>query len=97
MFANFVKILDVSKSFSKKLVNEQGNVPPPGVIPKFSDLDVIALNLTTERMSIDSENYLFALLEDYKNEMPNLISRRQYSDRRKYTAELCVTIRKRIV
>ena len=29
--------------------------------------------------------------------MPNLISRRQYNDRRKITAELCETIRKRIV
>lgn len=28
--------------------------------------------------------------------MPNLISRRQYDDRRKYTAALCETIRKRV-
>ena len=97
LYANFVKILDVCKSFSENLVNEHGNVPRPGVVPKFSDLEVIALNLTAENMSIDSESYLFALLEDYKNEMPNLISRRQYNDRRKYTAELCETIRKRIV
>jgi len=59
------------------------------VVPKFSDLEVIALNLTPENMSIDSESYLFALMEDFKNGMPNLISRRQYSDRRKITAELC--------
>ncbi len=78
-------------------MNELGNLPRPGVVPKFSDLEVIALNLTAENMSIDSENYLFALLEDYRNEMPNLISRRQYNDRRKYTADLCERIRKRIV
>ena len=97
LYANFVKILDVCKSFSTNLVNELGNLPRPGVVPKFSDLEVIALNLTAENMSIDSENYLFALLEDYRDEMPNLISRRQYNDRRKYTADLCERIRKRIV
>jgi hypothetical protein len=85
------------QEFSTNLVNELGNLPRPGVVPKFSDLEVIALNLTAENMSIDSENYLFALLEDYRNEMPNLISRRQYNDRRKYTADLCERIRKRIV
>ena len=31
-----------------------------------------------ENMSINNENYLFAPPEDYRNEMPNLISRRQY-------------------
>ena len=97
LYANFVKILDVCKSFSTNLVNELGNLPRPGVVPKFSDLEVIALNLTAENMSIDSENYLFALLEDYHNEMPDLISRHQYNDRRKYTADLCERIRKRIV
>lgn len=102
-YANFVKIPDVCKIFSKNLVNELGNVPRAmsraleWLVPKFSDLEVIALNLTVENMSIDSESHLFALLEDYRNEMPNLISRRQYNDRRKITAELCETIRKRIV
>ena len=46
MYANFVKILDVCKIFSANLVNELGNMPRPGVVPKFSDLEVIALNLT---------------------------------------------------
>lgn len=97
LYANFVRIFDICKSFSTNLVNELGNMPRPGVVPKFCDLEVIALNLTAESMSIDSENYLFALLEDYRNEMPNMISRRQYNDRRKYTADLCERIRKRIV
>ena len=47
-------------------------------------------------MSIDSENLLFDRLKDYSMEMPNLISRRQYNDRRKFTRELCEQIRKRI-
>ena len=48
-------------------------------------------------MEIDSESYLFAKLEEYRDRMPNLISRRQYNDRRKFTAQLCEQIRKRIV
>ena len=36
------------------------NKPRPGLISKFSDLEAIALDLTAESMSIDSESYLFA-------------------------------------
>ena len=32
-----------------------------------------------------------------RDKMPDLISRRQYNDRRKYTADPCERIRKRIV
>ena len=94
--ANFVKILDICKHFSKNLVDERGNMPRRGVIPRFSDLEVIALSLTAEKFSIDSESYLFSLLKEHKNEIPNLISRRQYNDRRKFTANLCEQIRKNI-
>lgn len=48
-------------------------------------------------MSIDNENLLFNRLKDYSAETPNLISRRQYNDRRKFTRELCKRIRKRMV
>ena len=97
LYANFVKILDVCKKFSKNLVDERGNMPRPGVVPRFSDLEVIALSLTAEKYSIDSESQLFSLLEEYyKTDFPNLISRRQYNDRRKFTANLCEHIRKYI-
>ena len=77
LYANFVKILDVCKKFSKNLVDERGNMPRPGVVPRFSDLEVIALSLTAEKYSIDSESLLFSLLEEYyKTDFPNLISRR---------------------
>ncbi len=55
-YANFVKILEICKDFSKDLVNERGNLPRRGVVPRFSDLEVISLSLTAEYMSIDSEN-----------------------------------------
>ena len=55
LYANFVKILEICKDFSKDLVNERGNLPRRGVVPRFSDLEVISLSLTAEYMSIDSE------------------------------------------
>ena len=96
LYANFVKILGVYKHFSKDLLNEKGNIPRCGVVPGFSDLEVIALSMTQENMGIDSECYLSGKLEEYRDRMPNLISRRQYNDRRKYTAGLCEKIRKRM-
>ena len=67
------------------------------LFPKFSDLEVVALSLTAETESIDSEKWLFEYkLQEYKDNIPNLISRRQFNDRRKKTAGLCEELRKRI-
>ena len=63
LYANFVKILEICKNFSINLVNELGNIPRPGVVPRFSDLEVVALSLTAEHLSIDSENNLFDRLK----------------------------------
>ena len=82
LYANFVRILEVCKQYSQDLVNDKGNMPRCGVVPKFSDLEVIALSLTQETMGYDSECYLFGQLEDYRSKLPHLISRRQYNDRR---------------
>lgn len=92
----FRQILDICKRHSENLVNSLGNVPRVGVVPRFSDLEVIALSLASEALGIDSENCLFHRLSRCKDEIPNLISRRQYNDRRKLTAGLCEEIRKRI-
>lgn len=96
LHAIFAKFLEICKQFSKEMVNEKGNIPRVGVVPRFSDLEVISLSLTAEALSIDSENYLFQKLKEYKNEFPNLISRRQYNDRRKNLSQLCENIRKSI-
>ena len=57
----------------------------------------MALSLTAETESIDSEKWLFDYkLQEYKGCIPNLISRRQFNDRRKKTAGLCEELRKRI-
>lgn len=44
--ANFVRILGICKDFTGNSVNELGNVLRCGVVPKFSDLEVIALGIT---------------------------------------------------
>ena len=56
----------------------------------------LSLSMTSQSLGIDSEAYLFSILKGYKKEFPNLISRRQYNDRRKFTRNLCETIRKRM-
>ena len=94
---NFDKILNICKLHSAELVDDFGNVPRSGTKPKFSDLEIIALSMTSEALSIDSENLLFyKLLTDYKEDFPNLISRRQYNDRRKSCFNLQKQIRERI-
>ena len=97
LYAIFAKFLNICKQVAGNLVNESGNIPRRGVVPRFSDLEVIALNMTSEAMGIDSESLLFSKLQDYRKEIPNLISRRQYNDRRKITSSLCNAIRERIV
>ena len=59
LYTKFVKILETCKLFSENLVNELGNIPRRGPIPKFSDLEVVAFSLSAETESIDSEKWLF--------------------------------------
>ena len=81
---NFDKIIEVLKDILGDELNEKGNYIRRGVVPKFSDIEVIALSLTAECLSIDSENYLFSKIRaEYRSSFKNIISRRQYNDRRK--------------
>jgi hypothetical protein len=94
---NFDKMLDICKVFGKECTNELGNIPRRGVVPRFSDLEVVALSLMAEALSIDSENLLFIkLAKDYKDDFPDLISRREYNDRRKYLFSLTDNIRRQM-
>ncbi|KAA6341014.1 hypothetical protein EZS27_011144 [termite gut metagenome] len=95
--ANFDKMSDICKQFGKEFTNEQGNISRCGMFPRFSDLEVVALSLTAEALSIDSENLLFVKFStDYKDDFPHLTSRRQYNDRRKYVFDLTASIRRRM-
>ena len=94
---NFDKILEVLKSISQNNVDKAGNFPKVGKKPKFSDLEIISLNLTSEYLSIDSENLLFKKLrEEYLDVFPNLIDRTQYNRRKKSLFNQMEFIRKHL-
>ena len=68
LYTKFVKILEICKQFTENLVNEYGNVPRRGPVPKFTDLEVVAQSLAAETESIDSEKWLFDYkLQEYKD------------------------------
>lgn len=79
------------------MANEKGNIIRRSPAPRFSDLEVGALSMVAEAEEIDSENWLFeSRLNECRHLIPNLISRRQFNDRRKTTSNLCEQIRGRI-
>ena len=97
LYIKSVKIFEICKLFSENLVNEHGNIPRRGPIPKFSDLEAVAFSLAAETESIDSEKWLFEYrIQEYKDKFPTIISRRQFNDRRKDAAGLCEEIRRRL-
>lgn len=74
---NYLKVLEVINSlnispYSPKSVGRK---------PKMADIEVVALSLTAEFMSIDSENDLFRRLINV--DIPNLIERSQFNKRRR--------------
>jgi hypothetical protein len=93
--ANFDKIIEVLKQIIGEEISEEGNYVRRGTKPRFSDIEVIALSLTAECLGIDSENHLFSKLnKEYLNDFENMISRRQYNDRRKLLFEKTERVRK---
>jgi hypothetical protein len=74
---NYLKILEVINSLDIN-VHSRRHV---GRKPKMSDIEVVALSLTAEFMSIDSENDLFRQISNAG--IPNLIERSQYNKRRR--------------
>ena len=89
---NFDKIIQTIKSFTINDFDHLGNIKRRGPKPKFADLEVISLSLTSEYMSIDSENLLFKKIKScHLKDFPNLIDRSQYNRRKK---DLCFYIDK---
>lgn len=62
LYAIFAKILNICKQVADNLVNESEYVSRRGLVPKFSDLEVVALDIASEVVGIDSESLLFAKL-----------------------------------
>ena len=74
---NYFKVLEVISSLNFELDFKSGI----GRKQKMSDIEVVALSLTAEFMSIDSENSLFKQL--LPGEISNLIERSQFNKRRR--------------
>ena len=74
---NYSRVLEVISSLGCKLEYKSG----VGRKEKISDLEVVAMSLTAEFMSIDNENSLFK--QTTKAEILNLIERSQFNKRRK--------------
>ena len=82
--ANFDIIFDICKSIFKDDVLDDDNFHRYPNKPKMSDLQLVALSLTAESLSIDSENHLFNKLKhEYFDDFFILIDRRNYNRRRK--------------
>jgi hypothetical protein len=74
---NYLRVLEVISSLNCELEFKSG----VGRKHKMTDLEVVALSLTAELMSIDSENSLFKLVTP--SDISNLIERSQFNKRRR--------------
>jgi Transposase DDE domain len=84
---NYLRVLEVISSLNCELEYKSG----VGGKVKMSDIEVVALSLTSEYMSIDSENDLFKQLVN--SSIPNLIERSQFNKRRRKLFEFSEKIR----
>ena len=73
----YLRVLEVIRSLNCELEFKSG----VGRKQKMSDLEIVALSLTAEFMSIDSENSLFKEINN--QQIPNLIERSQFNKRRR--------------
>ena len=93
----FDKFYKIIFEILKPHIDKQGNFIKPGAVPKFSDIEIIALSLASESLSIDSENYLFGKLRtEYFDDFPNLIDRSQYNIRRRKLLEQIEFVRNKM-
>jgi hypothetical protein len=84
---NYLRVLEVISSLNCELEYKSG----VGGKVKMSDIEVVALSLTAEYMSIDSENDLFKQLVN--SSIPNVIERSQFNKRRRKLFEFSEKIR----
>src|SRR6056297_2334606 len=86
---NFDKIMVIVKQSLNTIINESGNLHKKGKKAHFSDLEVISLAITSEALSITSENLLFKKIKsDYHEQFPNIIDRSQFNRRRRHLKPL---------
>ena len=47
LYAIFAKFLNICKQITGNLVNESGNIPRRGVVPIFSNIEIVAVNMAS--------------------------------------------------
>lgn len=81
---NFAHFLNTAKYLLNDYLDQDGNTEYYPNKSQMSDIEVIALSVLAEALSIPSENWLFSKLKsDYSNDFPNLISRPRFNIRRR--------------
>ena len=81
----FDRILEICKSFSLDFLNSYGNLQHCGRKPRCADVEIIALSLFQEFLSIDSECLFFDTLQSI---LPDLAIR--VGSRRNYNAHASI-------
>lgn len=93
----FSRVLKMVHQHLSDRFDGHGNIPKPGPRPKLSDAAVMALSLSREILSIDSENRLFTHLRRYPKTIPALIDRSGYNVRRRKLFSFIESLRQSIV
>ena len=62
----FGKILEICKKFAGNHVNEKGNVPRCGVVPTFSDLEIMALSIKPKKVQYSALQGNLVMKKAYK-------------------------------
>jgi hypothetical protein len=89
-------VLDSVNEVAKEYFDEHGNSRFYPNKPKLSDLQIVALAMTSECAQIDSENLLWSKLnKDYKNLFRDLPHRTRFNKRRRLLADLITSIKAR--
>jgi len=78
----YKRILPIVKEILSPLLDSRNNIPRRGPKPLLSDVEIIAISLTSDVLFFDSENYLFSKLKKYRP-IANLINRSSYNRRRR--------------
>lgn len=95
--SNFDKVFHTIKSLQLPIFDQSGNIPKPRPRSYFSDLEVIALSLTGEYMSLDSENRLFNKIKsNYPGAFLAIIGRSRFNRRKMALFEVMEAVRQQL-
>lgn len=94
---NFDKFSELVQLFLKDEILPSGNFKKYPNPPKMTDVDILALTLCSESLSIDSENYFWSKLScDHATDFPNRIHRTNFNRRKRTLAPFLLKYNERI-